>query len=314
MMKTGMNDPVGKHTPTQVVVTRNAYEETARKFDLDGDLARVVPSLVRTDRTEVVAARARTTSSEAAPTRRAPSRPPTPKSSSRAPPKTEASNDGDSCTWYSGGICSRPRSCSDCLNVALSSQDCAVSPYGECMSSYMLSSVGGYPMSNFSYCSSDDVICTACRTNWTRDAAAGQYVDPTAMCVGSTGCICFGVVCAARPGRHHRQQLVATVITKRQLARRQRQDVEQRDERRAARAALRETRRPAASAHLPQLNLSGWAGMREKLVSTEQERLGGTATKPTLARTSTVPPAAIVEEGDGYRPMSPSEHPPRREL
>ncbi|KAH7465928.1 hypothetical protein PRIC1_014706 [Phytophthora ramorum] len=254
-------------------------------------------------------------------------------------PKTEASNDGDSCTWYSGGICSRPRSCSDCLNVALSSQDCAVSPYGECMSSYMLSSVGGYPMSNFSYCSSDDVICTACRTNWTRDAAAGQYVDPTAMCVGSTGCICLAS-CAlpdrddtivnnwcvpALDGSQFRLVagliagtialfVVATVITKRQLARRQRQDVEQRDERRAARAALRETRRPAASAHLPQLNLSGWAGMREKLVSTEQERLGGTATKPTLARTSTVPPAAIVEEGDGYRPMSPSEHPPRREL
>lgn len=41
-------------------------------------------------------------------------------------PKTEASNSGDSCTWYSGGICSRPRSCSDCLNVAIPGQDVSV--------------------------------------------------------------------------------------------------------------------------------------------------------------------------------------------
>jgi hypothetical protein len=38
-------------------------------------------------------------------------------------PKTEGTNSGDSCSWYSGGICSRPRSCADCLNVALSGQN-----------------------------------------------------------------------------------------------------------------------------------------------------------------------------------------------
>lgn len=38
-------------------------------------------------------------------------------------PKTVASDSGDSCTWYAGGICSRPRSCSDCLNVAIPGQD-----------------------------------------------------------------------------------------------------------------------------------------------------------------------------------------------
>ncbi|KAG1698162.1 hypothetical protein DVH05_019831 [Phytophthora capsici] len=253
-------------------------------------------------------------------------------------PKTEASNSGDSCTWYSGGICSRPRSCSDCLNVAIPGQDCAISPSGECMNSYMMSSVGGYPMSNFTYCSADDSACSACKTNWESNNSAGVYVPPNDMCVGESGCICIAACempnrnddivnnwcIPALDGSQFRLVagliagtialfVVATVMTKRQLARRQRQDALDRE---ARRAALRESRRPAALGHLPQLNLSGWAGMREKLVSSEQNLLaGGTeAAKPTLARTSTTPPAAIVEEGDGYRPMSPSEHPPRRDL
>ncbi|KAE8991987.1 hypothetical protein PF011_g17726 [Phytophthora fragariae] len=256
-------------------------------------------------------------------------------------PKTEASNSGDSCTWYSGGICSRPRSCSDCLNVVIPGQDCAVSPYGECMNSYLLSSVGGYPMANFTYCSSDDAVCSACRANWTSDYNAGAYVDSTATCVGNNGCICIASCempnrddnivnnwcIPALDGSQFRLVagliagtialfIVATVVTKRQLARRQRQGAVDREARNAARAALRETRRPAASAHLPQLSLSGWADMREKLVTSEQSQLAGgsAANRHTLARTSTTPPAAIVEEGDAYRPMSPSEHPQRRGL
>jgi len=35
--------------------------------------------------------------------------------------KTESSSAGDSCTWYADSDCLRPRSCSDCLNVLLSS-------------------------------------------------------------------------------------------------------------------------------------------------------------------------------------------------
>ncbi|GMF18878.1 unnamed protein product [Phytophthora lilii] len=205
----------------------------------------------------------------------------------------------------------------------------------------MLTNVGGYPMDNFTYCSSDDAVCSACSANWTTAYNAGEYVPSTAMCVGDSGCICLSSCetpnrddtivdnwcIPALDGSQFRLVagliagtialfVVATVITKRQLQRRQRQDALDREERQAARAALREARRPAASAHLPQLSLSGWAGMREKLVTSEQTQLagGGAAAKPTLARTSTAPPAAIVEEGDGYRPMSPSEHPPRREL
>jgi hypothetical protein len=203
----------------------------------------------------------------------------------------------------------------------------------------MLNSVGGYPMDNFTYCSSDDAVCSACRDNWTSDYTAGNYVSATDMCVGTSGCICIAACempnrddtivdnwcLPALDGSQFRLVagliagtialfVVATVITKRQLRRRQRQDAEDREERQAARAAVREARRAPETAHLPQLNLSGWADMREKLVSTEQDTLGGSSTQPTLARTSIAPPAAIVEQGDAYRPMSPNERPPRREL
>lgn len=193
-------------------------------------------------------------------------------------------------------------------------------------------------MNTFTYCSANDSVCSACKANWTRDDSAGMYVEPNAMCVGESGCICIASCelpdrddnivdnwcIPALDGSQFRLVagliagtialfVIATILTKRQLARRQRQDAEDREARNAARAAQRQARRPAGLAHLPQLSLSGWSDMREKLVSSEQSQLAGeSVTKPTLARSSTTPPAAIVEEGDGYRPMSPSEHPPRR--
>ncbi|CAI5721253.1 hypothetical protein KXD40_004721 [Peronospora effusa] len=250
-------------------------------------------------------------------------------------PKRKALNDEDTCTWYANAICSRPRSCFDCLNVVIPGQDCAVSPRGECMNFYMASSIGGYPMDNFTYCSADDTICSVCRTNWINDYTADIHVSSTAKCVGQSGCIClascelpnhqdaivdiwcnpvlndylFQVVAGLLFGTIA-LFVVATILTKRQLARRLRQDVELREARSAARAALRETRRPSASAHLPRLSLSGWAGMREKLVSSEQSRLesGARSTQPALARSSTVPSTTDVEQGDGYRQMSPREN------
>ena len=37
-------------------------------------------------------------------------------------PKLDTSTDGDACTWYAEGICARPRSCFDCLNVVIRGQ------------------------------------------------------------------------------------------------------------------------------------------------------------------------------------------------
>ena len=188
-------------------------------------------------------------------------------------------------------------------------------------------------MANFTYCSADDTTCSTCRTDWVNDYAANIHVSSTAKCVGQSNCICL----AACELPNHQDTIVdiwcnpvlndslfqvvagliigtialfviATILTKRQLARRLRQDVELREARSAARAALRESRRPSASAHLPRLSLSGWADMREKLVSSEQSRLkkGDRSTQPALARSSTVASTADVEQSDdGYRQMSP---------
>ncbi|CAH0476000.1 unnamed protein product [Peronospora belbahrii] len=229
----------------------------------------------------------------------------------------------------------------DCLNVVIPRQNCAISPYGECVNSYVASNIGGYPMDTFTYCSPDDTMCSACRANWTNGYMDGQHVSQTAMCVGDSGCICLSA--CEMPNRDDiilnswckpvldgsNFQLaagliagtialfvIAPILTQRQLVRHQRQDVGSREARRAVRAALHELRRPAAMAHLPRLNLLGWVGMREKLISSEQNRLPGNSgpMRPVLARLSTTPSAADAEQGDQYLIMSPSENQTHREL
>lgn len=208
------------------------------------------------------------------------------------------------------------------------------------MNSYMLSSVGGYSMDRFHYCASNDTTCSSCQATWVRDYHAGVQVEANALCVGESGCICIAA-CAlpdrddsivenwcspALDGAQFRLVtglvigivalfVLAMVLAKRQLARRQQQGLENREAQNAARAAAREAQRPAALARLPQLTLSGWTGMREKLVSSEHIQLGrgSTVTRPTLARTVTSLPFD-GEEGDGYRPMSPEERSSRRLL
>uniref|UniRef100_A0AAV1VK91 Uncharacterized protein n=1 Tax=Peronospora matthiolae TaxID=2874970 RepID=A0AAV1VK91_9STRA len=248
-------------------------------------------------------------------------------------PKLDTSNDGDACTWYAEGICSRPRSCFDCLNVVIQGQKCTVSPFGECTNSYMISSDGGYPMTNYTYCPADDAACSACRAEWTRDHAMGTHVSTTAKCIGQSGCICLAA--CEMPDRDDRIVddwcipaidgsnfrlvaglvagtivvfVLAMVLARRQLARRSRREAETREARNASRIVLRESRRPSASAHLPPLTLSGWAGMRENLVSNERVLLegGSTSTKPTLTRSSATLPSTDVEEGEGYHLMSPT--------
>ncbi|KAI9911981.1 hypothetical protein PsorP6_009794 [Peronosclerospora sorghi] len=253
--------------------------------------------------------------------------------------KTTSSTDGETCTWYSNSICARPRSCFDCLNVILPGESCALNPYGVCMNAYLVSSMDGYDMTNYSYCSAEDSVCSACQAKWTRMYQAGEQVVPNAQCVGASGCIClaaceqpdrdsyivgiwcvpalsssqFRVVAVLIAGSIAFFVLVAMLI-KRHVWRRPLLSRRNRSGHRS------ETLRPAASAHLPRLSLSGWARMREKLVSSEQHVLrGGTSsTYPTLDRTKPIRPAIVDEEEDEgddiYRSLSPNDTPTRREL
>lgn len=57
----------------------------------------------------------------------------------------------------------------------------------------------------------------------------------------------------------------------------------------------------------PQLNLSGWKSMREKLIESERHHLGGRRSRVTRTLADTAPLDLDVEEGADYRPASPSE-------
>lgn len=68
-------------------------------------------------------------------------------------------------------------------------------------------------------------------------------------------------------------------------------------------ARLNRRRRPRREPSGPQLRLSGWKAMLDDLIESERVQLGGDARAPVLTAEA---PTVLVEEGDGYRPMSPS--------
>ncbi|RLN94405.1 hypothetical protein BBJ28_00023823 [Nothophytophthora sp. Chile5] len=186
-----------------------------------------------------------------------------------------------------------------------------------------------YPAANFTYCSSNDATCSSCHDGW-MDAFSAGSLDLTQRCVGTSGCICLSAcevpnrdaqivqnTCSMYGSGANSAQIglivgmtvgaflvftlfvvLANLVVKRTAARREARQ-------QAEREARLEMRRPAASAHLPQLNLTGWTDMREKLVQNEHGQMEGAA-KPTLS--STTAPAVIAEEdGEGYRPLLPSD-------
>ncbi|RLN94403.1 hypothetical protein BBJ28_00023821, partial [Nothophytophthora sp. Chile5] len=212
---------------------------------------------------------------------------------------------------------------------------CAIGGFGQCTNTYMVKEGDSmnYPAANFTYCPSSDATCSSCREEWLQGYSTGD-VSLAERCVGTDGCICVAAcelpnrdsmlvwnLCPTFSGTSPSQMGMAVGMTlgsfmvflifaicafkfvKRRASRLSEQQ-------QAAQEARREVRRPAASAHLSQLNLTGWTDMRQKLVETEHGRMQEGA-KPTLSSTTT--PAVIVEEsGEGYRPLSPSDRQSRR--
>lgn len=70
----------------------------------------------------------------------------------------------------------------------------------------------------------------------------------------------------------------------------------------AHREHIRESRRARSAFVGLQLQLDGWKSMCQELISKEHEFMGDGA-----ILTHGEGPAVAVEEGDGYRPMSPSQ-------
>ncbi|KAG7384977.1 hypothetical protein PHYPSEUDO_002059 [Phytophthora pseudosyringae] len=113
--------------------------------------------------------------------------------------ETTSSNAGDSCTWYAGYSCMQPRTGYDCLNVMLDTGTCAMDPNGACvsMSAYeqYLSNREYYeplsryfPASDYTYC--NDSVCSTCIAEWTTNYETTGSAGATTYCTGSDGCVC----------------------------------------------------------------------------------------------------------------------------
>ncbi|KAG6604690.1 uncharacterized protein IUM83_19206 [Phytophthora cinnamomi] len=120
--------------------------------------------------------------------------------SSAASSSKDTLSSDDKCTWYQNTtLCSKPRSCYDCLNTLTDSGGaCTITPDGYCATlarsyNYKLdfrspSSSGAangyyYPSTNTTYCEATDQACTHC-------SVSSSASNSASYCVGSDGCIC----------------------------------------------------------------------------------------------------------------------------
>ncbi|OWZ10862.1 hypothetical protein PHMEG_00016202 [Phytophthora megakarya] len=248
---------------------------------------------------------------------------------SAVPTPTNVSTSGDSCTWYAGEKCEKSRTCYDCLNVGVVRDSCAVGTIGQCVSTSKQSDGEIYYFAaNATYCESSDKTCTTCRGQWLEECSGGETVTPS-VCLGENGCVCLAAC--------ERQLRDALVI----------QDQCPAYERAKVGSILlviamgvgsfivfsmityflrkflkctvpwlelhpsdtSTMRRPPRSPRGPQLNLSGWKSMREKLIETEHGNgtpKAGPAGVMRIKLATTEGTSVIGEEGEGNRPTSPS--------
>lgn len=262
--------------------------------------------------------------------------------------KTTSSNAGDSCTWYAGSDCTRPRTCSDCLNVLLSTDSCAIDPSGACVSmsayeSYLANRYYYTPMqryfpsAEYTYCSANDSVCASCIASWQATFESTGSSGDISYCTGSNGCVCVAdcevqdwqdtVIndqcsasnsgSAADSGTSMATRVTVSIFVGVAVAlllffatwgvRR----FVQRGRYEPTRRNMREPSRPRPPPKGPQLSLSGWNSLRQKLIETENGFVSGDAIAfQRDADTSTAPTTAVihVQEGEGFRPASPSEH------
>ncbi|POM69462.1 Hypothetical protein PHPALM_14245 [Phytophthora palmivora] len=245
---------------------------------------------------------------------------------------TNISTSGDSCTWYAGEKCEQSRTCYDCLNVGIIGDSCAVGGVGQCIStSKQVEGETYYLADSATYCESSDKICTTCRIQWLEEYAARGEVT-SSICFGDKGCICLAaceresrdaLVIQDECPAYERAKvgsimlviamgmasfIVFSMITYclRKLLKCTMPWLEMHPS-----DTSRVGRRPPRSPRGPQLTLSGWKSMREKLIETEHGN-GTPNVDPAgvmrIQLSTTEGTLVIVEEGEGYRPLSPSQH------
>lgn len=262
--------------------------------------------------------------------------------------KTDSSNTGDSCTWYANASCKRPRTCYDCLNVRVSSGECAVMPNGMCVNLADYSDFlqqqqqfgiyyKYYSTGQYTYCSADDSACSACASKWVSDYRSTGNVGSASFCTGLDGCVCLarcelpdwqnsvitdqcnaagssvstGASTASRIGFALAVGIAFGVLLGlwgiKLLFRGRRRASEPVEV-----CEFRTVRRPLRG---PQLQLTGWNELREKLIASEQVAVGAdVAILEALERCEQSTNTEQVGDDEAvYHPVSPSElvHRPR---
>ncbi|KAG7397249.1 hypothetical protein PHYBOEH_001061 [Phytophthora boehmeriae] len=251
----------------------------------------------------------------------------------------------DECMWYQNStLCETPRTCYDCLNTALySGQKCTITPGGYCTTIndydytldyrrvYSDNAAHYFPSTNTTYCEYDDPTCTKCRMYNFEGAYSGQH-NLSAYCVGDNDCVCVAFcespnwkaivtdeACEATPSTRSSSGYklpaigVAAIImvgvllglsallqlfnmfrTRRREARWQNIVTQG--------VSLRR-RRPTSGLTL---ELSAWKEMRNGLIDDERNVSSADFIGPRLGDAGNDTPTLTVEDGDGYRPLSPS--------
>ncbi|KAF4037325.1 hypothetical protein GN244_ATG10553 [Phytophthora infestans] len=247
----------------------------------------------------------------------------------------------DECMWYQNStLCETPRTCYDCLNTALySGQKCAITPGGYCTTieafDFALdyrrvhsdSAAHFFPSTNTTYCEDDDVACAKCRVESFVGAYSGK-TNLSAYCTGASDCVCVAYcespnwrsivveeACEAIPtansnsGSSIPSIAIADIIVVGLLLamsaifqlcnmfRVRRREVRWHN---MLAQSIAERRRPPTGLTL---ELSAWKEMHNGLIADERndENEGH-----RLADVPDDAPMVTVEEGGGYRPMSPS--------
>ncbi|TYZ68022.1 hypothetical protein PybrP1_007568 [[Pythium] brassicae (nom. inval.)] len=139
-----------------------------------------------------------------------------------------ATSNPDSCTWYANSECTKPRTCYDCLNIAIPSDkkevlnamkidgegglrtfailygnapQCAIDPRGKCVTmaeyqsfakarGYYYPNYKYYPSDSYTYCSALDATCQLCKQKWIQDYNAFGNTPAIPFCTGNDGCVC----------------------------------------------------------------------------------------------------------------------------
>lgn len=161
------------------------------------------------------------------------------------------------------------------------------------------SSIVYFPSTNFTYCSAADATCSACKSSWTQIYKDTGVYPTDKLCQGENGCICvskcespkftskvitsqcslFGDTAGPAKKVYSAVSAIGVVVIGAAIFRAWRREKrehaqaeerrERQQQRRLERAAQRGLKGP------PQLSLSGWKGLQEKLLASEHGILDG---------------------------------------